>query len=174
MVQRMPKLKGFKRPFKLVKDVTVINLGTLDQDKRISDTMEVSKAKLKEFGYIKNVSIVVKILGDGDYNKKLTFIDIDVFSKSAQAKLDKPGSTKTGKLKLKSIKDQNSEKVDKKIVKKAVKKVPVAKKVEKVAEKVAPVKKVPTKVVKKPTKVKEAPLLEVKVPKKPSTKKVTK
>ncbi|NCO97632.1 hypothetical protein GW864_00365 [bacterium] len=43
----MPKAKGFKRPFKMVKVLTVINLGTLDQDKRISDTMEITKAVLK-------------------------------------------------------------------------------------------------------------------------------
>ncbi len=152
IVKRMPKLKGFKRPFKLVKDIAVINLWTLDQDTRIDDSMEVSKQVLKDLWYIKNTSIIVKILGDGDYSKKLKFVDIELFSKSAKEKMDKPGSTKTGKVKLKAIKDT---KAPTKTVKKASVKKPAAKKP---AVKKETVKKA---VVKKPAKkIEEKPLLD--------------
>lgn len=118
IIQRLPKAKGFKRPFKLVKEVVVVNLWTLDQDKRVSDTMEVTKAKLKELGYIKHETAIVKILGDGNYGKHLTFTGIELFSKSAQEKMAAPtSSVKGGKVKVKSIKDQKVER-DTKSVKK--------------------------------------------------------
>lgn len=91
IVQRLPKAKWFTRYFKLVKEVTVINLGKLEQDVRISDDMEISKAVLKELGYIKKAEGIVKILWDWDYSKHIKFVDIDVFSKSAQEKIANPG-----------------------------------------------------------------------------------
>lgn len=75
-----------------MKNFQIVNLGKLNWDERISDTMEISKAVLKDLGYIKNAKGLVKILGDGEYTKKLTFVDIDAFSTSAQAKIDKPGT----------------------------------------------------------------------------------
>ena len=77
IVQRLPKARGFKRYYKLVKKVTIVNLGILDADDRIADTMEITKAVLKELWYIKAVKDVVKILAQGDYAKKLTFVKID-------------------------------------------------------------------------------------------------
>ena len=53
--------------------------------------MEITKAQLKTFGYIKNEATVVKVLGDGDYSKHLTFTGIEHFSKSAQEKMAAPG-----------------------------------------------------------------------------------
>lgn len=88
----MPKARGFTRYYKLVKHVTIINLSTLDADARISDTMEITKELLKDFGYIKSASDFVKILGHGDYAKHLTFKDIDAFSASAKEKMEKPGT----------------------------------------------------------------------------------
>jgi len=140
IIQRLPKAKGFKRPFKLVKVVTVINLWTLDQDKRISDTMEINKANLKALWYIKNESTVVKVLGDGDYSKHLTFTGIEHFSKSAQDKMTTPSKEKTGKVKVKSIKIQKVEKAAAKAARPArapkVAKIAVAKPVKKVVKKV--------------------------------------
>ncbi len=93
IVQRIPKARGFTRYYKLVKDVAIVNLGALDADDRISDTMEISKEVLKTLGYISSVSKIVKILGQGDYAKHLTFKDIDTFSASAKVKLENPGTT---------------------------------------------------------------------------------
>ena len=94
IVQRIPKARGFKRYFKLIKEVVTVNLGHLDADERITDGMEISKSLLKEFGYIKKDTSFVKVLGNGDWTKKVTFVDIDAFSKSAQEKIEKPAAKK--------------------------------------------------------------------------------
>jgi hypothetical protein len=73
-----------------VKDYQIVNLGKLNRDERISDAMEITKALLKQLRYISDDKGLVKILGDGDYAKHLTFVDIDAFSKSAQEMVDKP------------------------------------------------------------------------------------
>ncbi len=160
IVQRLPKARGFTRYFKLVKDITIINLGALDADVRISDTMEITKQLLKELWYIKSVKAFVKLLWHGDYAKHLTFKDIDAFSASAKAKMEKPWTvhsiakktpvkvvkdpkSKVGKLKTKSAAEK---KISKKIVK-SVEKVEVKKaapiKAEKLIE--TPVEKVAVK-----------------------------
>lgn len=122
----------------MVKDVIVINLGALDQDKRIADAMEITKAVLKTLGYIKHELAVVKILGDGDYSKHLTFTGIEQFSKSAQEKMAAPGKGKSGKLKVQSIKEQKIAKAAAKAARPAkapkVAKAPVVKPVKAVAK----------------------------------------
>ncbi|MEI8009123.1 MAG: hypothetical protein WCI00_07240 [bacterium] len=40
----------------------IVNLGVLDADVRITDTMEVNKQVLKDFGYIKSIKAFVKLL----------------------------------------------------------------------------------------------------------------
>lgn len=152
----------------------------MDQDKRVSDTMEITKVQLKSFGYIKNESVVVKILGDGDYAKHLTFTGIEHFSKSAQDKMVAPSSVKSWKIKVQSIKEQKIAKeaakaaalsqksVKSKVIKSKVEKDESGEKAKKVevkkviakplleTEEVKPVKKVVKKVeweVKKPTVV---------------------
>lgn len=89
IVQRMPKAKGFKRYYKLVERYDVINVSALDKDVRI--TSEVTKEILKSAGYIKNTSCPVKILGNGELTKTLTFTGIDKFTKSALEKIEKSG-----------------------------------------------------------------------------------
>jgi len=160
IVQRLPKARGFTRYFKLVKDFQIVNLGKLNQDERVADTMEISKASLKALGYIAHVKGLVKILWDGEYTKHLTFTDIDAFSTSAQAKIATPGSAAKPSRVYKKIEK----------TKKLVKKVKVAPK--KVVEKKAPVKKVeektvaPKKVVEKIVEKKVAPkkVVEKKAP----------
>jgi hypothetical protein len=44
----LPKARGFTRYYKLVDTYEVVNLGKLNLDKRVADTMEVSKASLKQ------------------------------------------------------------------------------------------------------------------------------
>ena len=89
IVQRMPKAKGFKRYYKLVDTYAVVNVSALDKDERI--TTEVTKATLKSAGYIKKESELVKILGNGELNKALTFTGIEKFTKSAVEKIEKAG-----------------------------------------------------------------------------------
>lgn len=92
IVQRIPKAKGFKRYFKLIKDFIIVNLETLDLDHRITDGMEITKKILKDLRYIKNENCLVKILGNGTWTKKITFEGIDSFSKSAQEKIANPSA----------------------------------------------------------------------------------
>ena len=90
LVQRIPQLKGFKRYYKFVDDYAVVNLARLEADDRITDV--VNKDNLLEFGYRK-AKDKVKILGNGELTKKLSFEGMDKFSKSAQEKIEKAGGT---------------------------------------------------------------------------------
>ncbi|HCB51831.1 TPA: hypothetical protein DEP21_04675 [Patescibacteria group bacterium] len=141
MVQRIPKAKGFKRYFKLIKDVAIVNLGALDLDERITDGIEITKELLKDLGHINTIDVIVKILGNGDWTKKVTFGNIDLFSKSAQEKIANPSA--------KSDAPKKTTKIEKAPAKKApAKKVAAVEKVEKeekVVEKKAPAKKAPAK-----------------------------
>jgi len=159
IVQRLPKAKGFTRYYKLVKDVVIINLGILDADERISDTMEITKEILKQLGYIKSIKAIVKVLWHGNYAKHLTFKDIDAFSASAKTKMENPGTVHSvaKKAPVKIVKDIKSKVWKLKIStrskmspsnKIAEKKVVSKKVVEKKEETSAPIEKV---VVKKST-----------------------
>jgi large subunit ribosomal protein L15 len=145
IVQRIPKSRGFKRHYKLVKEVVIVNLGHLDADVRIVEGMEISKAVLKDFWYIKSVSSHVKLLGNGEWTKKVTFVDIDAFSKSAQEKLTNPAAKKPVEKieKPKSEKEPAEKKAPakKSAAKKTVEKVEKTKAEKKPAEKKAPAKK---------------------------------
>jgi large subunit ribosomal protein L15 len=85
----MPKAKGFKRYYKLVDTYEVINVSSLEKDVRI--TSEITKESLKNAGYIKKTSALVKILGNGELTKSLTFTGIEKFTKSATEKIQKAG-----------------------------------------------------------------------------------
>ena len=89
VVMRMPKAKWFKRCDKLVDSYTIINVSTLENDSAFS--AEVSKAVLKESGYIKSEKDLVKILGNGEIKKSLNFVGIEKFTKSAIEKIEKAG-----------------------------------------------------------------------------------
>ncbi len=138
IVQRLPKARGFTRYYKLVRNVTIINLGTLDADTRISDSMEITKALLKDLWYIKTVTDFVKILGNGDYAKHLTFKDIDAFSTSAKSKIENPGTVHSVAKKAPKKEEKSLKKSKQSVVKKSVEK--------KVEKKLEPVKLIETKV----------------------------
>ncbi len=90
LVQRLPKLRGFKRYFKLMDKYTPVNLSVLEEHEKISG--EVTKEALIEAGIL-NKGEKVKILGSGELKKKLTFSGMDAVSKSAQEKIEKAGGT---------------------------------------------------------------------------------
>jgi large subunit ribosomal protein L15 len=138
IVQRIPKARWFKRYFKLIKDVTIVNLWDLDNDVRIIEGMEISKTTLKDLGYIKNIKENVKLLWNGDWTKKVTFVDIDTYSKSAQEKIANP-SKEVKKPAAKKAVEAKEEK------KPAAKKAVEAKEEKKPAAKKATVKKTSTK-----------------------------
>ena len=88
LTRRIPKLKGFKRYYKLVTNYQIVNVA--DLDKFDNDTV-VTKELLAENKLIRKASEPVKILGNGELTKKLTFKDIDAFSASAKEKIEKAG-----------------------------------------------------------------------------------
>lgn len=91
LVQRRPKHKWFKRYFKLIEEIAVVNLWNLNKDDRIKEKDCVNKKLLKDFGYIKKESLKVKVLGNWDFSKVLDFDGIELFSKSALDKIQKSG-----------------------------------------------------------------------------------
>lgn len=103
LVQRMPKLRWFKRYFKLLDDYAVVNLGNLEKDERVQK--EVTKALLIERGYAKKKDMV-KVLWNGELTKKLHFDGIEKFSKSAEEKIIKAGGKISNTLKVESKKEE--------------------------------------------------------------------
>ena len=83
-------MKGFSNyPFK--KEYVCINLDQLDA--KFNDGETVDKAALAEKGFIsKKSSSLVKILGHGDIEKKITVI-VDKVSASAKEKIEKAGGS---------------------------------------------------------------------------------
>jgi ribosomal protein L15 len=68
-------------------------LGSLQKDERIANDMELNKFKLKELWYIKKESDLVKILWTWDFSKRLTFVGMDKYSKTATTKIEKAWAT---------------------------------------------------------------------------------
>lgn len=85
---RIPKLRGFKRYYKLRKDARPVALADLQADDRIADGSTITVSLLAEYGYCKNASSIVKILGSGPLSKKLTFEWIERFSATARKAIE--------------------------------------------------------------------------------------
>ncbi|MDD5672880.1 MAG: 50S ribosomal protein L15 [Chitinivibrionales bacterium] len=83
MSRRIPK-RGFTNMNKL--SFQVVNIGALE--KIDIKENEINPAWLFSQGLVKNAALPVKILGDGDFNKKLT-IHAHAFSKIAREKIEK-------------------------------------------------------------------------------------
>ncbi len=86
LTRRIPKLKGFKRYYKLVTSYQVVNVGDLE---RFDANTEITKEVLAESKLIRKASEPVKILWNGDLTKSLLFKGIEAFSKSAKEKIEK-------------------------------------------------------------------------------------
>jgi large subunit ribosomal protein L15 len=87
LVQRIPKLKGFKNPFRI--EYTVVNLDTLEA----FDGSVVSPETLREHGLVHKHGFV-KVLGRGELSRKLD-VQAHAFSKSAQTAITAAGGTVT-------------------------------------------------------------------------------
>jgi len=84
-IQRMPKLRGFKNPNG--KMYQVVNVGDLNV---FDDGTSIDKETLLKKNLIGKKTGLVKILGNGELNKKL-IINVDAISKSAEEKIVKAG-----------------------------------------------------------------------------------
>ena len=85
LTQRIPKLKGFKNPFRV--EYNVINLDTLEEFE--GDT--VSPETLRAAGLVHKHGLV-KVLGRGELNRRLQ-VSAHAFSRSAVAAIERAGGT---------------------------------------------------------------------------------
>ena len=83
---RIPKLRGFKSPFKVY--YQVVNVGQLSE--LFPKGGKVTKADLVEKGAVRK-NQPVKVLGDGEISVKLTIVDADRVSQSAKTKIEAAG-----------------------------------------------------------------------------------
>lgn len=86
LYRRLPKRGFTNAKFKI--EYAVVNLKDLNQ---FEDGTVVNPALLKESGLVKKDYDGIKVLGNGDLNKKLT-IQANKFSASAIEKIEKSGS----------------------------------------------------------------------------------
>jgi hypothetical protein len=61
---RLPKLRGFKRYFKLLKDVTPVNISVLEASEDINASTPITQELLFSLGMVKSKESTPKILGD--------------------------------------------------------------------------------------------------------------
>ena len=86
LAQRLPKLPGFKNPFKKV--YSVVNLSKLS---RFADGAKVDADLLLEAGLV-HQGLEIKILGTGGLKRKLN-VEAHSFSVSAREAIEKQGGT---------------------------------------------------------------------------------
>ena len=86
LAQRIPKLPGFKNPFKKV--FAVVNLSKLS---RFADGTKIDAAVLLEAGLVR-AGLDIKILGTGDLKRKLT-VEAHSFSLSAREAIESKGGS---------------------------------------------------------------------------------
>ncbi len=86
---RLPKLKGFKNPFKV--EFQVVNVETIGR--LFPDGGDVTVASLVERGAVRK-GHPVKVLGEGTIDVKVS-VTADKFSGSAQEKIEAAGGTVT-------------------------------------------------------------------------------
>ncbi len=88
ILRRIPKLRGFRSPFKVTYQVVNLDALALLYPKGGS----VTKQELVAAGAVRK-NEPVKILGDGDIAVKLTIVDADKVSRSAAAKIEAAGGS---------------------------------------------------------------------------------
>lgn len=87
LAQRLPKLKWFKRYFKLVKNITPLNLSDINS----LWLKVINKDILLEKNIIPSIDSIVKILWTWEITSAVKFEGINNFSKSAKEKIEKAG-----------------------------------------------------------------------------------
>ena len=88
LARRLPR-RGFTNIFK--EEIQIVNISDLN---RIEKNSEIDPVVLKENGMIRSSLKPVKILGEGDIDKKLN-VTASAFSASAKNKIEKAGGTAT-------------------------------------------------------------------------------
>ena len=88
LARRLPR-RGFTNIFK--EEIQIVNISDLN---RIEKSSEIDPVVLQENGMIRSSLKPVKILGEGDIDKKLN-VTASAFSASAKNKIEKAGGTAT-------------------------------------------------------------------------------
>ena len=88
LARRLPR-RGFTNIFK--EEIQIVNISDLN---RIEKSSEIDPVVLQENGMIRSSLKPVKILGEGDIDKKLN-VTASAFSASAKNKIEKAGGTVT-------------------------------------------------------------------------------
>lgn len=88
LVRRVPK-RGPRRIRHKRVEYDIINIKTLNQ---FEDEVEVNPERLREVGIIKQKNALIKILGDGELDKRLN-VRAHRFSKTAIEKIEAKGGT---------------------------------------------------------------------------------
>ena len=83
---RIPKLRGFRSPFKV--NYQVVNVEQLNE--LFPKGGKVTKADLVDMGAVRK-NQPVKVLGNGDISVKVTIVDADRVSQSAKTKIEAAG-----------------------------------------------------------------------------------
>jgi len=86
LARRIPKLKGFTPPTQKV--YGSVNVGALAQ----LDATEIGPEDLHEAGLVHKRDKLIKVLGNGDLDKKLT-VRAHAFSATARTKIESAGGT---------------------------------------------------------------------------------
>jgi large subunit ribosomal protein L15 len=86
LIKRVPK-RGFSN-HRFKKVYTIVNLDTLERVYENNETVNIET--LFDKGVIKKVNDGIKILGEGDFTKKLNVV-ADKISESAKAKIEANG-----------------------------------------------------------------------------------
>lgn len=86
LAMRLPKLPGFRNPSRV--EYAPVNVSRLDL--KFEAGAVVDHQALVDAGIIKNVDVLVKVLGDGEITKPLT-VKVDKVSASAAAKIEAAG-----------------------------------------------------------------------------------
>jgi large subunit ribosomal protein L15 len=87
LFRRLPK-RGFNNAIFAV-EYAIVNVSQLEQ---FAEGSRVDAAALKDAGLVRTNAARVKILGDGELNRKLTVV-ADKFSRSAEQKITSAGGT---------------------------------------------------------------------------------
>jgi large subunit ribosomal protein L15 len=96
--QRIPKLRGFKRRFRI--EYAVVNVGRINEvaaaggfgEPAANAPVAVNPDLLLAAGLLGSLRQPVKVLGQGDVDRRL-FVVADAFTKSAAAKIEAAGGT---------------------------------------------------------------------------------
>ena len=84
---RLPKLKWFKRPSKLVTSYTVVNLSRLEKNDMFPNWTVVTKELLYQTRLLNKLDSNVKVLWNWEFTKSLEFKWIEKFSTKAIEKI---------------------------------------------------------------------------------------